>query len=151
MPSCTVRGRTTDNVCCHGVVAVTCELLFRSVSTVSELKMLRKSTEKRSRWEAAIRKSFWALTLPPFVLLGMYFGIFTATEAAGVGPMARRLNVQFPVVTDIDSSVAARLNPRRVAPFMILVDRKGKVVREKEGWTAEHIKNLPSELDALVQ
>ncbi|MBM3554184.1 MAG: TRAP transporter large permease subunit [Alphaproteobacteria bacterium] len=34
---------------------------------------------------AAIRKSFWAMTLPPFVLLGMYFGVFTATEAAAAG------------------------------------------------------------------
>lgn len=35
----------------------------------------------------AIRKSFWALSLPPFVLGGMYFGIFTATEAAGAGAL----------------------------------------------------------------
>ena len=35
----------------------------------------------------AVRKSFWALTLPPFVLLGMYFGVFTATEAAGMGAL----------------------------------------------------------------
>jgi C4-dicarboxylate transporter DctM subunit len=33
----------------------------------------------------ALRKSFWALTLPPFVLGGLYFGVFTATEAAGTG------------------------------------------------------------------
>jgi C4-dicarboxylate transporter DctM subunit len=36
---------------------------------------------------AALRKSAWALTLPPFVLGGMYFGIFTATEAAGTGAL----------------------------------------------------------------
>jgi C4-dicarboxylate transporter, DctM subunit len=35
----------------------------------------------------AIRKSFWALILPPFVLGGMYFGVFTATEAAGAGAL----------------------------------------------------------------
>ncbi len=34
---------------------------------------------------AALRKSFWALSLPPFVLGGLYFGVFTATEAAGTG------------------------------------------------------------------
>jgi C4-dicarboxylate transporter DctM subunit len=33
----------------------------------------------------AIRKAFWALTLPVFVLGGMYAGIFTATEAAAAG------------------------------------------------------------------
>jgi len=36
---------------------------------------------------AALRRSFWALTLPPFVLLGIYFGVFTATEAAGTGAL----------------------------------------------------------------
>jgi C4-dicarboxylate transporter, DctM subunit len=35
----------------------------------------------------AVRRSFWALTLPPFVLGGMYFGVFTATEAAGTGAL----------------------------------------------------------------
>src|SRR6266545_4769569 len=32
----------------------------------------------------ALRRSFWALTLPAFVLGGMYFGVFTATEAAAI-------------------------------------------------------------------
>ena len=40
---------------------------------------------------AAVRKSFWALTLPVLVLGGMYLGVFTATEAAGVGAMAALL------------------------------------------------------------
>src|SRR5574340_965953 len=34
---------------------------------------------------AAIRKSAWALSLPVFVLGGMYAGVFTATEAAAAG------------------------------------------------------------------
>jgi C4-dicarboxylate transporter DctM subunit len=39
----------------------------------------------------AIRKSAWALSLPPLILGGMYFGFFTATEAAGVGALAALL------------------------------------------------------------
>ncbi|MBL8669197.1 MAG: TRAP transporter large permease [Alphaproteobacteria bacterium] len=35
----------------------------------------------------ALRKSMWALTLPPFVLIGIYLGVFTATEAAGTGAL----------------------------------------------------------------
>ncbi len=35
----------------------------------------------------AARRSFWALTLPPFVLGGIYFGVFTTTEAAGIGAL----------------------------------------------------------------
>jgi len=34
---------------------------------------------------AAIRKSLWAISLPVFVLGGMYAGVFTATEAAAAG------------------------------------------------------------------
>jgi C4-dicarboxylate transporter DctM subunit len=33
----------------------------------------------------AIRASFWALAMPPLVLGGIYFGLFTASEAAAVG------------------------------------------------------------------
>lgn len=39
----------------------------------------------------AIRRSFWSLTLPAVVLGGMYFGVFTATEAAAVGALAALL------------------------------------------------------------
>ncbi len=35
----------------------------------------------------ALKSSFWALTLPPFVLGGIYFGVFTPTEAAGIGSL----------------------------------------------------------------
>jgi len=34
---------------------------------------------------AAMRRSFWALLMPPIVLGGIYFGIFTASEAASIG------------------------------------------------------------------
>ena len=36
---------------------------------------------------AALRKSVWSLTLPVLVLGGMYFGVFTATEAAAAGAL----------------------------------------------------------------
>jgi len=32
-----------------------------------------------------LHKAFWALILPPVVLGGMYFGVFTATEGAAIG------------------------------------------------------------------
>lgn len=39
----------------------------------------------------ALRRSIWALSLPPLILGGMYAGVFTATEAAGVGALAAML------------------------------------------------------------
>ncbi|MBI3154696.1 MAG: TRAP transporter large permease [Burkholderiales bacterium] len=44
--------------------------------------------EPRATWReaaAAIRKAAWAISLPVFVLGGMYAGVFTATEAAAAG------------------------------------------------------------------
>ncbi len=48
----------------------------------------------RASWRemlTALRRSFWALLLPVFVLGGMYMGVFTATEAAGAGALAALL------------------------------------------------------------
>jgi len=33
----------------------------------------------------ALKKSFWSLAMPPLVLGGIYFGVFTASEAASIG------------------------------------------------------------------
>jgi C4-dicarboxylate transporter DctM subunit len=44
--------------------------------------------EARATWRealSALRRSVWALSLPVFVLGGMYAGVFTATEAAAAG------------------------------------------------------------------
>ncbi|MGH6946904.1 MAG: TRAP transporter large permease [Kiloniellales bacterium] len=40
---------------------------------------------------AALRRAIWAIALPPLVLGGMYFGVFTATEAAGAGAIGALL------------------------------------------------------------
>lgn len=39
----------------------------------------------------ALRRSFWAVALPALVLGGMYFGVFTATEAAAAGALGALL------------------------------------------------------------
>lgn len=69
-------------------------VMFATYSMVTERRWeLRQGrTERPPRASArecwqALRKSVWALTLPPFVLGGMYFGIFTATEAAATGAL----------------------------------------------------------------
>jgi C4-dicarboxylate transporter DctM subunit len=54
--------------------------------------------EPRATWReiaAALRRSFWALLLPVLVLGGMYFGIFTATEAAAIGALGALLIAMF--------------------------------------------------------
>lgn len=39
------------------------------------------------RVHVALRRAGWSITLPLFVLGGIYFGVFTATEAAGTGTL----------------------------------------------------------------
>lgn len=60
------------------------------------------------------------------------------------GPAARRLGLTFDVVTDVDTRVTTQLNPRRAAPFSIWVDRHGRIVREREGFS-------PAEQNAIAQ
>jgi C4-dicarboxylate transporter DctM subunit len=58
--------------------------------SAARLAKARVSTEPRASLRevaGALRKSFWALTLPVLVLGGMYFGVFTATEAAAAGAL----------------------------------------------------------------
>ena len=53
-----------------------------------------RARDPRASWTeiaAALRRAFWALLLPVLVLGGMYFGVFTATEAAGVGALGALL------------------------------------------------------------
>jgi len=69
--------------------------LFASWCMLTEGIRERRAVPPRPRLPApslgeaavAIRRSFWALTLPPFVLGGIYFGVFTPTEAAGTGAL----------------------------------------------------------------
>jgi C4-dicarboxylate transporter DctM subunit len=51
-------------------------------------KLERASFREAGR---AIRQALWSLILPPFILGGMYFGVFTATEAAAAGALAALL------------------------------------------------------------
>jgi C4-dicarboxylate transporter DctM subunit len=62
--------------------------------SAAHLRSARRAREPRATWSeivTALRKSFWALLLPVLVLGGMYFGVFTATEAAGVGALGALL------------------------------------------------------------
>jgi len=70
-----------------GIFAVYCMITEVRREKRLGTRHLRPKRASAREMVAAVRQSFWALTLPPFVLLGMYFGIFTATEAAGTGSL----------------------------------------------------------------
>jgi C4-dicarboxylate transporter DctM subunit len=62
-----------------------------SIYCVIEAAMRR--SDSRPAWAgwprvaSAVRRSIWALMAPPVVMGGIYFGVFTATEAAAVGSL----------------------------------------------------------------
>jgi C4-dicarboxylate transporter DctM subunit len=75
-----------------GVVPGLMLALIFAIYCMTEARLARNRvrTEPRATLREAVRalrKSFWALTLPVLVLGGMYFGVFTATEAAAAGAL----------------------------------------------------------------
>ncbi len=70
---------------------------------------------------------------------------------SGAGPMARRLGLTFPVVSDLDTAVTSRLNPRRAAPFSIWIDRRGRIVREQEGFSLSEREEIARGVIRLVR
>jgi C4-dicarboxylate transporter, DctM subunit len=68
-------------------------LAFAAYCMAAEALTGKSLVERPARASAAemmtaVRRSFWALSLPVFVLGGMYMGVFTATEAAAAGALA---------------------------------------------------------------
>jgi peroxiredoxin len=53
---------------------------------------------------------------------------------ADVPSFAARNGLTFPVVLDEDSHVANVYDPKKSAPFSVLIDRRGAVVRVREGY-----------------
>ena len=70
-----------------GIFALYCMIMELRREKRLGTRHLRPPRASVAEMWRAVRASFWALTLPPFVLLGMYLGIFTATEAAGTGSL----------------------------------------------------------------
>ena len=61
-------------------------VLWSMVSTaVAHKHIVRERRASLREAMVAVRKSVWAISLPVFVLGGMYAGVFTATEAAAAG------------------------------------------------------------------
>ena len=73
-----------------------------------------------------------------------------SSTVANAGPMARRLGLTFPVVSDLDTRVTAQINSRRAAPFSIWIDRSGRVVREREGFNLAERDEVNRGITALV-
>jgi peroxiredoxin len=70
---------------------------------------------------------------------------------AQVGSFARRYNLGFPVLLDEETKVVNVYNPKRVAPLSVLIDRKGQIVRVRNGYNAGDEKLIAADVDNLVK
>ncbi len=70
---------------------------------------------------------------------------------ANVPSFAKRNNLDFPVLLDEDSHVAAIYNPKKSAPLSILIDKSGKVIRTHEGYNPGDEEALEKEVAEMVK
>lgn len=74
-----------------------------------------------------------------------------ANTLPNAGPMARRLGLEFDIVSDLDTAVTTRLNPRRAAPFSVWIGKNGRIVREREGFSLAERREIVRGVSRLVR
>lgn len=83
-----------------------------------------------------------------FVVFGI--SIDEAASAARVRGEASKLGVSFPILLDQDTRVVSLYNPRATAPYSVLVDRNGSIIRRQEGYTTGERENLERAVEAAL-
>jgi peroxiredoxin len=99
-----------------------------------------------------LRKMYEANKSKGFVLYGV--AMDGPETVANVPAFAKRNQLNFPVLLDEDSHVAAIYNPKKSAPLSVLIDRAGKIAVIREGYNPGDEEYLAKEvakvLDASV-
>ncbi|MEK6609042.1 MAG: TlpA disulfide reductase family protein [Myxococcota bacterium] len=71
-------------------------------------------------------------------------------SVADVGSHARRYGLTFAVLLDEETRVVGRYNPKRAAPFTVLIGRDGSIASTREGYSAGDEIALEAEIKALL-
>lgn len=69
---------------------------------------------------------------------------------ANVPAFAKRNNLTFPVLVDDDSAIAGIYNPKKSEPFVVLIDKSGKIVRVREGYNPGDEKLIEDDVVKLM-
>lgn len=72
-------------------------------------------------------------------------------SAANVDSFARRYGLSFPVLIDAETRVVGVYNPKRSAPFSVLIGRDGAVAMTHEGYSAGDEIALEARIRALLE
>jgi peroxiredoxin len=84
-----------------------------------------------------------------FVLLGV--AMDGPETIANVPAFAKRNQLNFPVLLDEDSHVAAVYNPKKSAPLSVLIDRTGKIAVIREGYNPGDEEYLAREVAKVLE
>ncbi|HEU5056199.1 MAG TPA: TlpA disulfide reductase family protein [Kofleriaceae bacterium] len=71
-------------------------------------------------------------------------------STAEVDPHARRYGLTFPVLLDQETRVVALYNPKKTAPFTVIIGRDGSVARRREGYHAGDEVRLEADIKTLL-
>jgi len=71
-------------------------------------------------------------------------------SSANVDPQARQYGLSFPVLLDEETRVVAVYNPKRTAPFTVIVGRDGAVAKRREGYHAGDEVEVEADIKALL-
>jgi peroxiredoxin len=69
---------------------------------------------------------------------------------ANVAPQARRYGLTFPVLLDEETRVVGAYNPKGAAPFNVLIDRSGAIVKTREGYSAGDEVSMAADIQAIL-
>lgn len=134
---------------------------------------LRDTTGKTVRLsdylgQRVILLSFWTTWCGPCAVeLPQLQRLYTVHAAAGlmvlaismdgpetlaeVAPRARRYGLEFPVLLDEETRVVRSYNPKRAAPYTVLIDRQGSIVAAREGYATGDDVKLERQIEALLR
>lgn len=83
-----------------------------------------------------------------FVILGV--NIDGPESLSRVRSEVRKMGLDFPILLDPETHALALYNPKTSAPFSLLIDREGNIVKKKEGFTPSDVPTLEKAIvDAL--
>jgi peroxiredoxin len=72
------------------------------------------------------------------------------TEAQ-VAPTVKSKGWTFPVLLDPETRVVSLYNPRRAAPYTVLIDRHGKIVKKREGYNPGDEAEIEKDIEAAMK
>lgn len=83
-------------------------------------------------------------------LLVLGISIDASDSLPEVRAQVQRLGIRFPILLDHETRVVALYNPKTSAPFSVLIDRSGRILTKREGYTTGSAASLERDLEAAL-